>query len=106
MRCYQTLGGAESESSGRPIFIIFMKDNWICVMTRHHAESNINILLTRSPPIDSSVGQWGHPLMISLHCLWTKSNNITRGQFECEVTWFCFCFDFVRSHAHGAVVVV
>ena len=34
-----------------------------------------------------------------LHCLKTKSNNKTRGEFECNVTWFCFCFDFVRSHA-------
>ena len=22
-----------------------------------------------------------------------------RGQFECDVTWFCFCFDFVSSNA-------
>ena len=22
-----------------------------------------------------------------------------RGHFECDVTWFCFCFDFVHSHA-------
>ena len=22
-----------------------------------------------------------------------------RGQFECDVTWFCSCFDFVGSHA-------
>ena len=28
-----------------------------------------------------------------------KSNNRTRGQFECDMTWFYFCFDFVRSHA-------
>ena len=25
-----------------------------------------------------------------------------RGQFECDLTWFCFCFDFV--HMHDAVV--
>ena len=37
--------------------------------------------------------------MIPLHCLWAKSNNRTRDQFECDVTWFCFCFDFVRPHA-------
>ena len=37
--------------------------------------------------------------MIELHCLWAKSNNRTRGQFECHVTWFCFCFDFDCSHA-------
>ena len=35
----------------------------------------------------------------SLHCLWLKSHNRTRGQFECDMTWFCFCFDFACSHA-------
>ena len=79
--------------------LFFIKENWICTMNRHHAESNINILLTRNLPIDSGVRQWSHPLMIPLHCLWAKSNNRTRGQFECDVTWFCFCFHFVRSHA-------
>ena len=34
-----------------------------------------------------------------LRCLWTKSNKRARGQFLCGVTWFYFCFDFVRSHA-------
>ena len=34
-----------------------------------------------------------------LHCLLAKSNNRTRGQFECYVIWFCFSFDFVRSYA-------
>ena len=37
--------------------------------------------------------------MIPLHCLSAKSNNKTRGQFECGMTWFCFCFDFIGSHA-------
>ena len=36
--------------------------------------------------------------LIQLHCLWTKPNNRTRGQFECDMTWFCFSFDFVCSH--------
>ena len=36
--------------------------------------------------------------MIPLHYLWSKLNNRTRGQFECDVTWFCFYFEFVRSH--------
>ena len=26
----------------------FYKENWLCAMTRHHTESNINILLTRN----------------------------------------------------------
>ena len=29
-----------SECSGRPIFIFFIKENWICPITRHHAEPN------------------------------------------------------------------
>ena len=37
--------------------------------------------------------------MIALYCLWAKSNNRMCGQFECDVTWFCFCFDCVLSHA-------
>ena len=36
--------------------------------------------------------------MIPLHCLWTKSNYRTPGQFECYMTLF-LCFDFVHSHA-------
>ena len=37
--------------------------------------------------------------MIPLHGLRAKSKNRTRGQFECDVTWFCCSFDFVRLHA-------
>ena len=60
-----------------------------------------NILLTRNLPVEPGVRQWSHPLIILLHCLWAKSNNRTRGQFECDVTWFCFCFHFVRSYARS-----
>ena len=81
----------------------FIKENWICAIHRHQAESNINILLTRNFPTDSGVRQWSHPLMIPLHCLWAKSNNRTRGHFECDVTWFFVLMSFV--HMHGAVVV-
>ena len=83
-------------------YYFFIKENWICAMTKldlRYAERNINILLTRNLPFDCDVSQWSHPLMIPLHCLWAKSNNRTHGQFECDVTWFWFCFDFVRSHA-------
>ena len=90
-------GWRVSECCGRQVFIFFIKENWICAMTRHHAEPNVNISLTRNLPFDSDVRQWGHPLMIPLHCLWAKSNNTTRGQFECDMTSFCFCFDFVCS---------
>ena len=37
--------------------------------------------------------------MIKLHGLWVKANNSTRGQLECDVNWFCFCFEFVCSYA-------
>ena len=53
MRCYRTQESDGSECHERPIFIFFIKENWICAMIRHHAESNINILLTRNLPIDS-----------------------------------------------------
>ena len=46
-----------SKCSGRPIFIYFIKENRVCAMTRHYAESNINILLTRNLSIDSEVRQ-------------------------------------------------
>ena len=82
-------------------FIIF--EIWICAMTRHHAESNS--ILTRNLPIDADVRQWSYPLMIPLHCLRAKSNIRTRGQFECDVTWFWFCFDFGRSHARDGMTL-
>ena len=37
-----------NECSGRPIFVFFIKENWIYGTTRHHAEPNTNILLTIS----------------------------------------------------------
>ena len=38
-------------------FFFFIKENLICAMTRHHAEPNINMLLTRNLPFDSDVRQ-------------------------------------------------
>ena len=46
-----------NECSRCSIFIFFIKENWICSMTRLLAESNINILLTRNLPTDSGVRQ-------------------------------------------------
>ena len=66
-------------------------------MIRHHAEPNINILSTRNLLFDSDVRQWSRPLMIPMHSLFAKSSNRKRDQFECDVIWFCFCFDFVCS---------
>ena len=37
--------------------IFLIKENCICAMTRHHAESNINILSTKNLPIESGVRQ-------------------------------------------------
>ena len=35
----------------------FITENWICAMSRHHAESNINILLTGNLSFDSDFRQ-------------------------------------------------
>ena len=35
----------------------FIIENWICAMTKHHAEPNINILLTKNLPFDYGVRQ-------------------------------------------------
>ena len=50
-------GWAVGKCSGRSIYIFFIKENWICAMTRHHAESKIKILLTKNLPFDSDVRQ-------------------------------------------------
>ena len=84
--------GVASALDVHSLFFI-IKRNWFCVMTRHDAGSNLNMLLTRNLPNDPGDRQWSHPLMILLHCLWAKSNNKTHGQFECDMTWFCFYFD-------------
>ena len=76
-------------------------------MTRHHTEPNTNcILLTGNLSFGSE-----HPcsdaiqiLMIPFHCLWAKSNNRTRGQFECDVLGFVLVL-ILFVHMHGAVVV-
>ena len=82
----------------------FLTENWICSMIRHHAN---NILVEKNLLFDSGIRQWSHPLMILLNFLWTKSNNRTRGQFECDVTLFLFCFCFALFiPIHGAIVVL
>ena len=55
--------------------------------------------MTGNLPFDSDMRGGNHPLVISFHSLWTKSNKRTRGQFKCDTTWFCFSIDFVRLHA-------
>ena len=97
-------GGLASVLDNHSLFFI-IKENWmICAMTRHRAGPNINILLTRNLPINSRVKQRSHPLMIPLHCLWAKSSNRTRGQFEYDVT--CFVFVLISFvYMHDAFVV-
>ena len=66
--------------------LFFIKENWIRTISRHHAEPNINISLTRNFPFDPDVRQWSHLLMIPFRCLWITLNSSTRAQFECDVT--------------------
>ena len=75
-------------------FYFFAKENWICTMTRHHAN---NILLIGNLPFDSGVRQWSYILMIPLHYLRAKSNNRTLGQFEYNVTFVFFVLVWFRS---------
>ena len=75
----------------------FIKENWICIMTRHHAN---NILLTRNLPFDSNNCQWNHPLMIPLHCLRAKSNDRTSGQFENKMTLVFVVLVWLRSSTY------
>ena len=49
-------GELESVMDVQSLFF-FIKENWICAMTRHQAEPNINILLTRNLPFDSDFRQ-------------------------------------------------
>ena len=44
-------------------------------MTRHHAEQNIDLLLTRNLPFDSHARRRSLTVIIPLHCLWAKLNN-------------------------------
>ena len=47
-------GWGVSKCSGSPIFMFFIKENWICPMIRQHAN---NILLARNLPFDSDLRQ-------------------------------------------------
>ena len=101
MRCYRSQGGGYRVFWTSNLYFVFSKENWICAMTRHHAN---NISLARNLPFDSEVRQGSHPLMIPLHCLWAKSNNRMRGHFECDVA-LCFYFSLISFiHMHGAAV--
>ena len=68
-------------------------------MTKHHAEPNVNILLTRNISFDSDVIQWSHPLTRPLYCLWANWNN--KRLVNLKMTWLglFFFFDFVFLQA-------
>ena len=85
-------GGGEFASVLDVQSLFFNKENWICAMTRHHAN---NILFTRNRPFDSDIRQSNHLLMITLNCLWTKSNNSTRGQFEYGMSLCIYLFIYL-----------
>ena len=42
----------------------FVKENWICVVTRHYTVPNINILLKRNLHIEPDIKQWRHTLTL------------------------------------------
>ena len=85
-----------TESSGRPIVISSINENWILAVTRHRGS---NILLTRNLHFDSDVRQWSHALMVLLHCLSAKSNY--RTVVSLNVTWFVFVL-ILFIHIHDA----
>ena len=90
------VGWGWSNCSGCPIFIFLLKKNgfapWQGIML-------VQKLIYYWQDSELNVRQWSHSLMRPLHCLWAKSNDRKQVQFECDVMWFCFCFDFVRWHA-------
>ena len=89
------MGG--SECSGSPMFIFLLKktgfashhDLASCWAKQYIIDKKSSFLTLTS---DSETILW---LCNRIVC----GLNWTRGQFKCDTTWFCFCFDFVRSHA-------
>ena len=57
------VGGAGLASLPDAQSLLFIKENWICAMTRHHVN---NILLARNLSFDSDFRQWRHPLTSSM----------------------------------------
>ena len=82
--------GGGSEFPWRPIFIFFIKENWVCAITRHYVELHINILLTRNLPIESvsdseTIPQW-------YHCIVCGLNRTMEHVVNLNVTWLGFVF--------------
>ena len=99
------IGGEVSASVLDVQSLIFLiKEDWICVMARRHAN---NILLARYLPLTLWRRQWTHPLMIL--CILLGLNRTIEHMVSLNVLWlFClFLFDFVHSHARcGCCYVV
>ena len=92
------VGWSVSECSGRPILIFFVKENWICAMTRHHAN---NILLARNLPFDTDVNEV-KPSFNDTTALFCGLNRTIERMVALNMTclnFFLFLFDFVHSHA-------
>ena len=70
-------------------------ENWICTMTRHYAESSINILLTWNLPTESGVRQWSHSLMN--HCIVCRLDWTIERVINLNVTWIGFALFSFRS---------
>ena len=65
--CYRIYGAGDVTSVLDIHLHFFSKEIWNCIVTGHHAQSNINILLTRNLSISSGVRHGSHPLTIPLH---------------------------------------
>ena len=84
-------GWMVSECSGRPILIfLFIKENWICTMTRHLAEPDINKLLTRNLLFDSDVRQWNCCILCGLNRTIERVVNL-------NAKWLRFVLLWIRS---------
>ena len=69
-----------NEFSGGPIFILFIKENWICAMTRHHAEPS------------------------NIYCIVCGLNRTVERVVNLNVMWLGFIL-ISLVHMHGAVIV-
>ena len=74
-----------------PILIFFIKKNWIWAMTKHHAQSNINILLTRNL-LHFTLTLDSEAILYSYHCIVCGINRTMDRVVSFNVTWLSFVF--------------
>ena len=95
MWCYR-MGwgwGVASVLHVQPLFFLLKKIRsapWPDIML-----SQTLMLLIRNLLLNLMLYSKSHSFIMPFHFLWAKSNNKTRGQFECDKTWLRFRFDFV-----------